>query len=96
MRLSLKQQILIRETVAAETDGTVRVYVYGSRLQDAARGGDLDLLIESKTKLSLLQRARIKLSLEKHLGIPVDIISTALTSPRTPFQEIAYMRGVLL
>jgi hypothetical protein len=96
MRLSLKQQTLICETVAAETDDSVRIYVFGSRLQDTARGGDLDLLIESKAKLSLLQRARIKLSLEEHLGMPVGIISTTSTSPRTPFQEIAYSQGVLL
>ncbi|MEQ1669188.1 MAG: nucleotidyltransferase domain-containing protein [Sulfuriferula sp.] len=85
---------MIQTTVANTLGETARIYVFGSRLQDDARGGDLDLLIEGETKLTLLQRARIKLTLEQHLGMPVDIIATQLSAPRTPFQSIAHRQGV--
>ena len=96
MRLSVDQIAFVRETVAAIVGTSVHIYVFGSRLQEEARGGDLDLLLEGEQPLSLLQRARIKLSLERRLGIPVDIISVQQESPRTPFQTIAHMQGVLL
>ncbi|QKE41850.1 MAG: nucleotidyltransferase domain-containing protein [Ferrovum myxofaciens] len=96
MRLDTNQIAFIRETVAGMLGASARIYVFGSRLQDDARGGDLDLLLESETKLSFLQRACIKLTLESHLGIPVDIISTQQGAARTAFQAIAHMQGVLL
>ena len=86
----------MRETVAANAGNSFRIYVFGSRLLADARGGDLDLLLEGEKPLTLLQRARIKLSLEQGLEIPVDIISMQQVSPRTPFQTIAYLQGVLL
>ena len=96
MRLNAEQRIFVRETVTALAGMSASVYVFGSRLSDDARGGDLDLLIETSARLSLLQRARIKLSLEAHLGMPVDIISAQQNGPRTAFQDIARMQGVLL
>lgn len=94
MRLSADQITLIQTTIANALGETVRIYVFGSRLQDDAHGGDLDLLIEGEIKPTLLQRARIKLMLEQHLGMPVDIVATQLSAPRTPFQSIAHRQGV--
>ncbi|WP_297484161.1 nucleotidyltransferase domain-containing protein [Ferrovum sp.] len=96
MRLDANQIALIRETVTSMLGTSTRIYVFGSRLQDDARGGDLDLLLESENRLSFLQRARIKSTLESHLGIPVDIVPMQQGAPRTAFQAIAHMQGVLL
>ena len=96
MRLSVDQIKLVRETVTANAGNSFRIYVFGSRLQEDARGGDLDLLLEGEKPLTLLQRTRIKLSLEQGLEMPVDIISMQQASPRAPFQTIAYSQGVLL
>ncbi|MBW8073009.1 MAG: nucleotidyltransferase domain-containing protein [Ferrovum sp.] len=96
MRLNTNQIAFIRKTVASILGTSARIYVFGSRLQDDARGGDLDLLLESETKLSFLQRARIKSTLESHLGIPVDVVSMQQGASRTAFQAIAHMQGVLL
>lgn len=96
MRVTAEQQAVVRETVAAITDTSVRIYVFGSRLNDYARGGDLDLLLESKTRLSLLQRAQLKLALEARLAMPVDIVSMERGVAQTAFQIIAHRQGVLL
>ena len=46
MRLSMEEIETIKTAVARE-DLEARVFVFGSRANDAARGGDIDLLIES-------------------------------------------------
>ncbi len=96
MRITAEQKAVVRETVAAMTDPSVRIYVFGSRLNDHARGGDLDLLLESKTRLTLLQRARLKIALEARLAMPVDIVSMQQGTARTAFQLIAHRQGVML
>lgn len=57
MRLSTEQTRLITRTVSHLTGGSADVYVFGSRLDDTARGGDIDLLLESAAPLGLIQRA---------------------------------------
>ncbi len=48
MRLSAEQIETIKNAVIGE-DPKSRVYLFGSRVDDSARGGDIDLLIESET-----------------------------------------------
>ena len=54
MRLTTEQVALITQTVTHLTDTGTLVYLFGSRLNDHAKGGDIDLLIESETPLSLI------------------------------------------
>lgn len=96
MRLNPEQIATIRHTVQAVAGEGVRVSVFGSRLRDEARGGDLDLLLEADQLIDLLQRARIKCALEERLAIPVDVITIRRGSPLTPFQRIALEQGVSL
>ena len=48
MRLSAQEAGAIREEVR-RLDGAAEIYLYGSRVDDAARGGDIDLLVISDT-----------------------------------------------
>lgn len=72
------------------------VSVFGSRLDDDRRGGDLDVLVEAAQRPSLLQRAELKLRLEAALGIPVDVVARARNAEPTPFQALAMARAVRL
>ena len=43
MRLSHEQVRVIRDVVEGQIGESARVYLFGSRVDDAARGGDIDL-----------------------------------------------------
>jgi len=74
MRLTQEQISSILEIVKQFAGKDATVYLFGSRLNDRAKGGDVDLLIETGKPLTLLDRAHIKMHLEKKLGLPVDVI----------------------
>ncbi len=96
MRLSAEQIGAILEIVRAIAGDHAQVMLFGSRLDDARRGGDVDLLIESDRPLGPLDKARIKLRLEDRLGLPVDVIAHTRGQPMTPFQRIAFESGQLI
>ncbi|MEI8376885.1 MAG: nucleotidyltransferase domain-containing protein [Planctomycetota bacterium] len=66
MRLTPHQRRSIRACVAAQ-DPAARVMLFGSRLHDERRGGDIDLLIRSN-KIDFMARLRLKLELMNVLG----------------------------
>lgn len=96
MRLTPEQTRLILETVHAQAGLAARVVLFGSRVDDRRRGGDLDLLVESSPALTLLQRARIKQQLENRLHLPVDILAKQTDALPKPFQAIALATGIPL
>ena len=66
MRLKHEQIQSIRETIL-NRDPTAKVYLFGSRVDDNQKGGDIDLLVLSK-KLTSDDRRKIKLDLYRSLG----------------------------
>jgi predicted nucleotidyltransferase len=96
MRLTDEQIRVIVNTVRAQAGSAARVVVFGSRIDDRCRGGDLDLLIESSPAISLIQRAKIKQTLESELRMPVDIIAKPTDAAASPFQAIALATGIPL
>lgn len=89
MRLTASQIAFIQQSVARIIGSSARVSVYGSRLNDQACGGDLDLLITDEESPTLIQKARLKLELESTLVMPVDILTLKRSAVPTPFQRIA-------
>ena len=67
MRLTQQQTRLITQAVFRLAGEHAQIFLYGSRLNDNAKGGDVDILIETETPLSLIARAKIKLQLESDL-----------------------------
>jgi predicted nucleotidyltransferase len=60
MRLTEKQVEQIRSIGREVFGSSVRIYLFGSRVDDHKRGGDIDLLIEPETKPKSLVEARIR------------------------------------
>ena len=93
MRLSDFEISAIRKTVS-ERDVDARVYLFGSRVDDARRGGDIDLLIMSDL-LTSNDRGAIRWRLWELIGEQkIDIIIAKDTSD--PFTRIAFQQGELL
>ena len=96
MRLTSSQSRLIVATVRQQLGAQTRVFLFGSRLDDAARGGDVDILLESEREPSLLDRARIKMVLEDLLLLPVDVVAIKRGARPTAFQRIAMAKSIVL
>jgi predicted nucleotidyltransferase len=95
MRLTPTQIDTINSTAQAVLGEGARVWLYGSRLDDDRRGGDIDLLIESVPKVSVMDKARIKYQLETALALPVDVLA-AISGEPSNFEAIARKKAVLL
>jgi predicted nucleotidyltransferase len=96
MRLSQKQISIIKQMVMFVFGENTKVYLFGSRVDDTKKGGDVDLLLETQSDSTLLDKIRLKNSLETHLQLPVDLLVTQCDKSRTPFQKIAFKHSVLL
>lgn len=72
MRLSVDQTSVILHCVHQQFGADAQVLLFGSRLDDTARGGDVDLLVESPTAPTQRQRALATMALEQALNLPVD------------------------
>lgn len=93
MRLTESEKMAIK-SVVSEYDPQARVYLFGSRVDDTKRGGDIDLLIMSDS-LSIGDRGKIRWELCGKLGEQkIDILIAKDTAD--PFVELAYKTGVLL
>ena len=95
MRLTQQQIDTIKATVQQTLGEGAVVSVFGSRLDDQRRGGDVDLLIEAEQEPGLLQRARIKNQLESMLQLPVDIVAASFTRP-SAFARMAKAQALSL
>ncbi len=73
MRLKKSEIELIKETIHKYIQDAV-IYIFGSRLDDKKRGGDVDIFIVANRKVDLLSKSKIRFFLEEKLYKPVDLI----------------------
>lgn len=99
MRLTEIQTQVIRQIALEAAGAEARVRVFGSRLDDSARGGDLDLLLELPAPVDnpawLAARVSAKVSRLMH-GRKVDVVVCAPNLMRLPIHEVALREGRLL
>ena len=77
MRLSANDIAVIRSLVHDRFGVDASIWLFGSRLDDAARGGDIDLYIELANPVRdnlFLARQVLRRELERRLRQPVDLI----------------------
>ncbi len=93
MRLSADQVRAMLECIWAQFGPEATVVSFCSRLDDLARGGDVDLLVESRDPPSMRQRAMAKMVFERRLNLPVDIVAVQRGTVGSPFIRIARNRS---
>ena len=99
MRISEQQAQSIRQIVRDTAGAEARVRLFGSRLDDAALGGDLDLLVELPTRIDhpAVLAARLSVGISRAMdGRKVDVVLLAPNLRRLPIHDIALQEGVLL
>lgn len=93
MRLAAKEQQAISGAIHV-VDADALIYLFGSRVDDAAKGGDIDLLVLSK-KIDLMMKLEILAKLHQALGErKIDLVVYPDTS--RPFSRMVVQDGVRL
>ena len=93
MRLKESEQVAILSAVK-DLDGKASVYLFGSRVNDSKKGGDIDLLVLSDT-ITRDDKRTIKIKLNELLGEQkIDLVIAADDSD--PFVKLALETGVKL
>lgn len=98
MRLSSEQRETILRVVGEIAGPRARTRLFGSRVDDSKRGGDIDLLIEldepvgNSASLYATLSSRLSRALD---GRQVDVLLMAPNLKVQPIHQVALARGVL-
>lgn len=99
MRLTQTQISAIRAIVLEQAGEEATVRLFGSRLDDAAKGGDVDLLVEVPHSVAdpAPLAARIARRISRTMaGRKVDVVLAAPNLLSLPIHDIARRQGVQL
>jgi predicted nucleotidyltransferase len=93
MRLSPEEKSAIVDAVI-RFDPESRIYLFGSRVDDSQKGGDIDILVFS-SRLTFKDKLKIKASIFESIEEQKLDLVIARNS-KDPFVEIALEKGVQL
>ena len=96
MRLTQDQQAAIRSASAEIFGSEVGVWLFGSRVDDSKRGGDIDILLDIPKPVDnpALLAARFSAKLTRlMLGRKVDVLLHAPNLMHLPIHDIAFEEG---
>ncbi len=93
MRLANEEQSAISNAIR-QVDAAASIYLFGSRTDDTAKGGDIDLLVLSK-KIDLMAKLEILAQLHQKLGDRKIDIAIYPDATR-PFPRLVMHEAILL
>jgi predicted nucleotidyltransferase len=99
MRLRTDPVATIHQEVLNLAGDSARVWLFGSRVRDDARGGDVDLLVEMNEAVAepALPSARLGARVSRSMhGRKVDVLIEAPNLLRLPIHAVAHAEGVRL
>ena len=99
MRLEPEEIVAIKAAALRTFGEGVKVYLYGSRVDNAKRGGDIDLLIETPSALQtgFERECEFRRDLEAMIGERrIDILLRSVDEKLSTIQDIAVSTGVRL
>jgi len=97
VRLSDDERKIIREVVERRLGPGARALLFGSRVDDTRRGGDIDLLIELPQGVGdpLAESVRLEIELMRALGERrIDILLSYPAVAEQPFHAVARRAAV--
>ncbi len=95
MRLEKEKAVFLKKTIqAVQTDA--KVLLFGSRTDDAKKGGDIDILVLGERKLSLTETIKIQVAFWKRFGEQkLDIVSF-MSNEKATFKDLVLKNAVEL
>ena len=96
MRLTVEETVAIKRIVAEVFGKEATVRLFGSRVDDSKRGGDVDLyVVAAQGGDQFFQRVTCMAKLEGVLHYPVDLVVAEPLASR-PIDRLALKTGVVL
>ena len=95
MRLKPEHAAFLKNAVL-EILPDAEVRLFGSRVDDRKRGGDIDLLVIADRRLTLRERIQIQVAFWKKFGEQKIDIATFERDEDSAFKELALMDSILL
>jgi predicted nucleotidyltransferase len=95
MRLTEFEVQAIKQSAREVFGAGVGVALFGSRVDDAQRGGDIDLYIKTATGNNLAHKINFLISLEQKIGEQkIDVVMA--TDENRPIEQQALKNGIWL
>ncbi len=95
MRISETTCLAIKSNVAKLAPGS-DCYLFGSRTNDTAKGGDIDILVITPAKLQLTKISQMRRLILNQIGEQkLDIVNFPITS-KHPFMRVALDTAIKL
>lgn len=98
MRLTNHQSAVIVEILRQHFGAGSRVRLFGSRTDDQARGGDIDLFLEPEIQEpDALVEAKLQALVDLHKALgeqKIDIVIARKDAPELPIHQIARRTGI--
>jgi len=95
MRLTPTQHQQILQATRLNFGANANVWLFGSRVDDSRRGGDVDLYVETDQANTLLLALQCKIELEDSLDLHVDLVVKE-EGKNKPIYQIAKNQGIQL
>lgn len=95
MRLTKFESEVIKKTIEKNIKNA-EIYLFGSRVDDKKKGGDIDLLIISDNDTNLKMLRKINIELEDELGEQKIDIAAFNRKKLSSFAKLAMLEGIRL
>ena len=95
MRLTDEKIRFLKSTILSILPNA-KVYLFGSRVDDSKKSGDIDILIIADRTLDFIEEGQIERQFFKHYGAQkLDLVSFK-ESDNAPFKAVALMNAIQL
>lgn len=95
MRIRADQRARILDVIRRHMGAEAHVWLFGSRVDDSRRGGDIDLYVEAPQPHDYVSEIRCKTELADFFDQRVDLVVNDFSSDK-PIYHIARAQGIEL
>ncbi|MCF6218695.1 MAG: nucleotidyltransferase domain-containing protein [Gammaproteobacteria bacterium] len=97
MRLTQSQVLAIKSIIQHSLGSASEVWLFGSRVNDSARGGDIDLYVETDQPCGLQKKLRLITKIQRAIGLrKIDLIVKTKGCEHKSIHDTAKSEGVHL